>query len=369
MGFTRRLAVALICCIATFSAAIAQILPVITRDAEYHRSGGDVFRQPTPDTWGGVVMQATASLRGADGRSISGSDLLLRLERRDSTDGFCLIYNDDCYFIATSRSDLIAITRWIHSRATGAFSAFQLSDSVLKSAGLTAMHGASRGPYVAIEFRDTAIGPLLYEIDFNIFFDLASDQSDALQMWQKLSEGQRRTSGVGYWLVTDLDSNFVTRLEGGRVTFSGVPLRYDWARVTGSYVRVVRILPFLDGAQVSAALRDASGLSPLFEEASQFLELPRGMRDDMRQAIDRFLTALASSERRERSAVLRMQEYQDVARIRSRMADEHVTLFRKVALLRTIQIGNPGAWQAFTESVAREYASEIRERLEIERRF
>jgi hypothetical protein len=39
------------------SLAFAHILPIITRDDDYNRSGLAILEDPMASTWGGVVMQ------------------------------------------------------------------------------------------------------------------------------------------------------------------------------------------------------------------------------------------------------------------------------------------------------------------------
>lgn len=84
--------------LATVSAiALAQLPPIISRDPEFNQFGDDVLRETMARTWGGVVMQATVSLRDEDGSRVDPATIGLSVVQRAGVDGFCLNIREVCH--------------------------------------------------------------------------------------------------------------------------------------------------------------------------------------------------------------------------------------------------------------------------------
>jgi hypothetical protein len=337
------------------AAVSAQILPIITRDAEYNQSGVGVLTAMMATTWGGVVMQATVSFRDAAGREIDPAALSLSVKAMQGTDGLCLNFQSFCHWLALDRDSMIAIARWITSNGTGAFSAFEkeLTPELMRKAGLTK---AGKERIVPIEFRETSLVETLHTIDFTDLFDDQADTSAILKTRQDVSASMT-VVGRGSWFNADLDSNFSARLSKSELRWTGVPLRYYWSKTSGEYVKVTEIVPLLDPAAVSAYVNRS-----ISEEiANMQKEISETKGDDLRSLLKKEL-AKVKALRDSKEFRKGIEEVKD-------KAAKNVTLFRTVAMLRTIKSRNEKAWNAFLNDLSSNFPQEIQHRLDVEKSF
>src|SRR5262249_49806888 len=159
-----------------------------------------------------------------------------------------------CYWVSFQRDALIAVSRWITTGATGAFSAFGenvLTLEVMKKAGLT----WSDGNAVPIEFRETPLVDVLERIDFESIVDRRRDTSRILEQHQQLAEGSHVTNGGSYF-IGDIDSNFTFHLTGSEVSMTGEPLKYSWRKTNGVFVKVHGVAALVSESQVDQILSD-----------------------------------------------------------------------------------------------------------------
>jgi hypothetical protein len=218
--------------------------PYISRDREYYQFGDLVFRYDNANKWGGVIMQATGKFSDSGGRQIPIGLIQLTIKQKRG-EGFCVSYLAACYSVEFGRDALVAISRWIATEATGAFSAFgpeRLTPDVMKKAGLT---WAAPRRAVPIEFRGTPLVQLLEDIDFGYQVNLTKDTGSILARHQQLALDSRVTGGGSYF-VSDVDSDFRFKLTGNEVQMTGVPLIYEWDRTDGTFVKVTNITEFFD---------------------------------------------------------------------------------------------------------------------------
>src|ERR1700729_147190 len=80
------------------TALYAHVMPLVSRDADYHRYGAYVFRQDNADKWGGVIMQGTGMFVYARNKSISPGEITLSTKTNDPR-GFCVVYKTNCYWV------------------------------------------------------------------------------------------------------------------------------------------------------------------------------------------------------------------------------------------------------------------------------
>jgi hypothetical protein len=334
----RRLKVAIFLCAMLIGfAAIASILPIISRDHEYHRRGPEVLAQANTSTWGGVIMQATGTFLNQAGKRIPPKELSLSLRVVRSQDGICVIYRKQCYWEPFERQSTIALARWITSSATGAFSAFDLSDDVVRKAGLTWIYrftllgGISRYA-VAIEFRDTSLYELLRQVDFEGLKEELPNGDQIIAKHQALTVGSD-IIGEGSYFISDLDSKFEFRLLKNKLIMTGTPIQYFWEMTDGRYARVTKVLGFVPEDKVVSILR--AGVNNSDEPDS-----------------------IANS--------FMFKQNLEVRKLRQAKQN---SLFRRAALFRTIQIENSAAWERFIQEIATNYAADITQRVELEKTF
>lgn len=336
--------------VAASAIALAQLPPIINRDPEFNQFGDDVLRETMARTWGGVVMQATVSLRNEDGSQVDPATLGLSVVQRAGVDGFCLNIRDVCHWNEIDRGSLIALVRWISSDGTGAYSAFRLADEVVRRAGLTRLRN---GHFVPIEFKDTRLADLLEGIDFQRALDTDRDTSDILARRQAQTAGAR-VLGPGAWMITDIDSDFRATVRGDILLMEGVPYRYDWSSTSGDFIHTSRVTAFFSPEDLD---RRRAGERPAKAELFSLLTAARSAATyELTQAFfDDLLEAVVEEQREEDREIDLMKS--------------QVVLFRMTALLRTVQRESRAAWRIFLEEITTTYRSEIAERVRIEATF
>jgi hypothetical protein len=186
--------------------------------------------------------------------------------------------------------------------------------------------------------------------------DYEADTSAILKKRQDVSVNMT-VVGRGSYFNADLDSNFSARLSKNELRWTGVPLRYHWSKTSGKYVKVTKIEPLLDPAAISTY---ADRL--ISQEIANLQKTISATKDEA-------LRSLFKEELAKLKASRSSEEFRKDIEEAKGGAAKNVTLFRTVAMLRTIKLRNEKAWNTFLGGLSSEFPQEIQHRLDVEKNF
>jgi hypothetical protein len=307
-------------------------MPLITRNLSFHARGNAVFAHKSAMTWGGVIMQAEASFRSEEGIAIKPSNITLSLES-GKDDGFWLKHAEEKGWIEFDHEKLLPLLRWIETGATGAYTAYEIDEEVIKDAGLTT---SENGNYLPIEFRATPLEDLLFDADFTDAWDTNADTQNLVKKHQKLAQGSERTK-EGDWFVSDVDSQITATFSDGEINLTGYPYKYDFDYTDGEFVYVKQVSALVDPEKI-----DELNLKNLFNVVDTSVE------EEIVEIVGEIKGEL------------------DKLRAEAFEAKKIAKVFQVVAVLRAIKEDNPKAWSSFLDSVASSKKEDLDIRLKLE---